>query len=90
MKIPIQLQFKLFDDTFIVKKNVEVLHIKDIAEMYQSVFVPIFGEESYENTIMNIAESIKIKREKHNQKIIEQNKPKNIIGYIKKILKLKR
>ena len=41
MKIPIQLQFKLFDDVFIVKKKVDHLHVSDVADMYKSVFVPI-------------------------------------------------
>ena len=56
MKIPIQLQFKLFDDIYIVKKKVDVISINDVAEMYKSVFVPVFGQQSYENVIISIAE----------------------------------
>lgn len=89
MKIPIQLQFKLFDDVFTVKKNVEVLHTHDVAEMYKSVFVPIFGEEAYENMMINIAETIRVKRQNYNDRIIRENKPKTFLEFIKKLFKLK-
>lgn len=85
MKIPLQLQFKLFDDVFIVKKKVDDIHVSDIAEMYKSVLVPIFGQESYENTIINIADDIKNKRKDVNKRV-DKNIWKKILVYFKKIL----
>ena len=64
MKIPIQLSFKLFNETTSVKTSVEDLHIGQTMEMYKKVMVPLFGEENYENTILSIANSIKEKRKK--------------------------
>jgi hypothetical protein len=62
MKIPIQLSFKLFNETTSVKTTVEDLHIGQTMEMYQKVMIPLFGVESYENTILQIAQRIKEKR----------------------------
>ena len=62
MKIPIQLSFKLFNETTTVKTTVEVIHIGQTMEMYQKVMIPLFGVESYENTILQIAQRIKEKR----------------------------
>ena len=62
MKIPIQLSFKLFNETTTIKTTVEDLHIGQTMEMYQKVMIPLFGEESYENTILSIADRIKEKR----------------------------
>lgn len=87
MKIPIQLQFKLFDDVFIVKKKVDHLHVSDVADMYKSVLVPIFGIESYENTIINIAEDIK--RQRNVNKPVDKNIWKNILVYLKKLCNFK-
>lgn len=64
MKIPIQLSFKLFNETTTVKNIVYDLHIGDTMEMYKKVMVPLFGEENYENTILSIANTIKEKRKK--------------------------
>ena len=89
MKIPIQLQFKLFDDVFVIKKKVDVLEIKDIAEMYKSVFVPIFGEDSYENTIIHIAEDIKKKRIETVNKHVDKNKWKIFWVFLKKLCKFR-
>ncbi len=89
MKIPIQLQFKLFDDVFTVKKNVESLHIHDVTEMYKSVFVPIFGEEAYENMMISIADTIKVKRKNYIDRIIVENKPKNYLNFLKKLFNFK-
>jgi hypothetical protein len=33
-------------------------------EMYQKVMIPLFGVENYENTILQIAQRIKERREK--------------------------
>jgi hypothetical protein len=85
MKIPIQLQFKLFDDIYVIKKKVDDIHINDIAEMYKSVFVPVFGQESYENAIISIAEDIKKKRDVN--KPVDKNIRKNIWVYLKKLCK---
>jgi hypothetical protein len=87
MKIPIQLQFKLFDDVFIVKKKVDHLHVSDVADMYKSVLVPVFGIESYENTIINIAEDIK--RQRNVNKPVDKNIWKNILVYLKKLCNFK-
>lgn len=87
MKIPIQLQFKLFDDVFIVKKKVDHLHVSDVADMYKSVLVPVFGIESYENTIINIAEDIK--RQRNVNKPVDKNIWKNILVYLKKLFNFK-
>ena len=64
MKIPIQLSFKLFNETTTVKTTVEDLHIGQTMEMYQKVMIPLFGVENYENTILQIAQRIKEKRER--------------------------
>ena len=64
MKIPIQLTFKLFNETTTIKNIVYDLHIGDTMEMYKKVMVPLFGEENYENTILSIAHTIKEKRKK--------------------------
>ena len=87
MKIPIQLQFKLFDDVYVVKKKVEVIDINDIAEMYKSVFVPVFGQQSYENVIISIAEDIKKKRVDNVNKPVDKNIWKIIWVYLKKLCK---
>lgn len=83
MKIPIQLQFKLFDDVFIVKKKVDHLHVSDVADMYKSVLVPVFGLESYENTIINIAEDIKKQRNVNNH--VDKKIWKKFWVYLKKL-----
>ena len=62
MKIPIQLSFKLFNETTTVKTTVEDLHIGQTMEMYQKVMIPLFGAENYENTILQMAHRIKEKR----------------------------
>jgi hypothetical protein len=62
MKIPIQLSFKLFNETTTIKTTVEDLHIGQTMDMYKNIMVPLFGEESYENTILSIADRIKEKR----------------------------
>ena len=64
MKIPIQLSFKLFNETTTVKTTVEDLHIGQTMEMYQKVMIPLFGVENYENTILSIANQIREKRKK--------------------------
>ncbi len=64
MKIPIQLSFKLFNETMSIKTTVEDLHIGKTMDMYKNIMVPLFGEENYENTILSIANQIKEKRKK--------------------------
>jgi hypothetical protein len=64
MKIPIQLSFKLFNETTTVKNTVYDLHIGQTMEMYQKVMIPLFGVESYENTILQLANTIREKRKK--------------------------
>jgi hypothetical protein len=64
MKIPIQLSFKLFGETTTIKNTVEDLHIGQTMEMYRNIIVPLFGEESYENTILQLANTIREKRKK--------------------------
>ena len=64
MKIPIQLSFKLFNETTTVKTTVEDLHIGQTMDMYEKVMIPLFGVENYENTILQIAQRIKEKRER--------------------------
>ena len=64
MKIPIQLSFKLFNETTSIKTTVEDLHIGQTMDMYKNIMVPLFGEESYENTILSMAEGIKRRRKK--------------------------
>jgi len=64
MKIPIQLSFKLFNETTSVKTTVEDLHIGQTMEMYQKVMIPLFGVENYENTILSMAHTIKERRKK--------------------------
>jgi len=64
MKIPIQLSFKLFNETTSIKTTVEDLHIGQTMDMYKNIMVPLFGEESYENTILQLADKIKEKRKK--------------------------
>ena len=64
MKIPIQLSFKLFNETTTIKNTVYDLHIGDTMDMYRKVMEPLFGVESYENTILQLANSIKERRKK--------------------------
>jgi hypothetical protein len=64
MKIPIQLSFKLFNETTTIKNTVEDLHIGQTMEMYRNIIVPLFGEDNYENTILSIANQIREKRKK--------------------------
>ena len=64
MKIPIQLSFKLFNETTTVKNTVYDLHIGQTMEMYEKVMIPLFGVENYENTILQMAHRIKEKRER--------------------------
>jgi hypothetical protein len=64
MKIPIQLSFKLFNETTSIKTSVEDLHIGKTMDMYKNIMVPLFGEENYENTILSIANQIREKRKK--------------------------
>ena len=64
MKIPIQLSFKLFNETTTVKNTVYDLHIGQTMDMYEKVMIPLFGVENYENTILQIAHKIKEKRKK--------------------------
>ena len=54
MKIPIQLSFKLFNETTTVKNTVYDLHIGQTIEMYKKVMIPLFGVESYENNILQL------------------------------------
>jgi hypothetical protein len=64
MKIPIQLSFKLFNETTTIKTTVDDLHVAKTMDMYKNLMVPLFGEESYENTILSMAEGIKRRRKK--------------------------
>ena len=64
MKIPISLSFKLFDESYTIKKKVDCIHISEVAEMYKTVFIPVFGEKNYENIILSIAKEIREKRKK--------------------------
>jgi len=61
MKIPIQVSFKLFNETYSIKKNVEDLHISEVVDMYKSVLIPLFGEDNYERAILSIADNIRDK-----------------------------
>lgn len=64
MKIPIQLSFKLFNETTSIKTTVEDLHIGQTMDMYKNIMVPLFGEDNYENTILQLANKIRDKRNK--------------------------
>jgi hypothetical protein len=64
MRIPIQLSFKLFNETTSIKTTVYDLHIGDTMDMYKKVMIPLFGVENYENTILQLANKIKEKRKK--------------------------
>jgi hypothetical protein len=80
MKIPIQLSFKLFNETTTVKTTVEDLHIGQTMEMYQKVMIPLFGVENYENTILQLANKIKDKN-KPEVRIIK-SEPKGILTWM--------
>jgi hypothetical protein len=79
MKIPIQVSFKLFNETYSVKKNVEDLHISEVVDMYKSVLIPLFGQESYERAILSIADNIREKRKPEEVKIA---KPKGVLAWM--------
>lgn len=64
MKIPIQLSFKLFNETTTIKSTVYDLHIGQTMDMYKKVMIPLFGVENYENTILQLANQIKEKRKR--------------------------
>ena len=80
MKIPIQVSFKLFNETYSVKKNVEDLHISEVVDMYKSVLIPLFGEDNYERAILSIADNIRDKM-KPEVRII-QPQPKGILTWM--------
>lgn len=79
MKIPIQVSFKLFNETYSVKKNVEDLHIAEVVDMYKSVLIPLFGQESYERAILSIADNI---REKMKPEEVKITKPKGVLAWV--------
>jgi hypothetical protein len=80
MKIPIQVSFKLFNETYSVKKNVEDLHISEVVDMYKSVLIPLFGEDNYERAILSIADNI---RDKMKPKVrIIKSEPKGILTWM--------
>jgi hypothetical protein len=79
MKIPIQVSFKLFNETYSVKKNVEDLHISEVVDMYKSVLVPLFGQESYERAILSIADNI---REKMKPEEVKITKPRGVLSWM--------
>lgn len=79
MKIPIQVSFKLFNETYSVKKNVEDLHISEVVDMYKSVLIPLFGQESYERAILSIADNI---REKMKPEEVKITKPKGVLAWM--------
>jgi hypothetical protein len=79
MKIPIQVSFKLFNETYSVKKNVEDLHISEVVDMYKSVLIPLFGQESYERAILSIADNIREKRKPEEVKI---TKPRGVLSWM--------
>ncbi len=79
MKIPIQVSFKLFNETYSVKKNVEDLHISEVVDMYKSVLIPLFGQESYERAILSIADNI---REKMKPEEVKITKPRGVLSWV--------
>jgi hypothetical protein len=79
MKIPIQVSFKLFNETYSVKKNVEDLHISEVVDMYKSVLIPLFGQESYERAILSIADNI---REKMKPEEVKITKSKGVLAWV--------
>ena len=62
MKIPIQISLKYFDEQVVVKKKVDDMHIGEFMDMQRSILIPIFGERSYEDSVINLAKRIKSKR----------------------------
>lgn len=81
MKIPIQVSFKLFNETYTVKKNVEDLHISEVVNMYKSVLIPLFGEDNYERAILSIADNIRDKMKPEPPKIIK-SEPRGILSWV--------
>lgn len=81
MKIPIQVSFKLFNETYSVKKNVEDLHISDVVDMYKSVLIPLFGEDNYERAILSIADNIRDKMKPEVVTIIKPE-PKGVLAWV--------
>ena len=62
MKIPIQLSLKYFDEQVVVKKKVDDMHIGEFMDMQRNILIPIFGEKSYEDTVILLAKRIRSKR----------------------------
>jgi len=62
MKIPIQISLKYFDEQVVVKKKVDDMHIGEFMEMQKNILIPIFGEKSYEDTVILLAKRIRSKR----------------------------
>jgi hypothetical protein len=81
MKIPIQVSFKLFNETYSVKKNVEDLHISEVVDMYKSVLIPLFGQDNYERAILSIADNIRDKMKPEVVKIIKPE-PKGVLAWV--------
>ena len=62
MKIPIQLSLKYFNEQVVVKKKVDDMHIGEFMDMQKNILIPIFGEKSYEDTVILLAKRIRSKR----------------------------
>jgi len=62
MKIPIQISLKYFDEQVVVKKKVDDMHIGEFMDMQKNILIPIFGEKSYEDTVILLAKRIRSKR----------------------------
>jgi len=62
MKIPIQLSLKYFNEQVVVKKKVDDMHIGEFMDMQRNILIPIFGEKSYEDTVILLAKRIRSKR----------------------------
>ena len=62
MKIPIQISLKYFDEQVVVKKKVDDMHIGEFMDMQKNILIPIFGEKSYEDSVLNQAKKIRSKR----------------------------
>ena len=62
MKIPIQLSLKYFNEQVVVKKKVDDMHIGEFMDMQRNILIPIFGEKSYEDTVILLAKRINSKR----------------------------
>lgn len=58
MNKPTSLTFHYFGKTVSVKNDTNVIHLRQIFNMFRSIVVSEFGEKEWENMILNLSDEI--------------------------------